>query len=92
MQEVTDVKLTFTPQHDISSKGKITLRMPEDLPAGCDIATVVGIDLPLNCTFTNGLIELMNPFARNPYFAPQPLSLVFRDLKLPNSARAIRGI
>ena len=49
VQEVTDVELTFTPLHDISSEGKITLKMPEDLPARCDIATVFGIDLPLNC-------------------------------------------
>lgn len=50
IQEVTDVSLVFTPQHSLTTSGKLYIKMPSDLPGKCDIAaTAGGIKLPLNC-------------------------------------------
>lgn len=78
----------FTPQHPISELGKLHIKMPEDLPAKCDIsATTGGIKLPLTCSVDpdDSTIILMDPFAETAHLGNQQLTIVFRGLRLPNS-------
>lgn len=79
--------------HKITEDSFITVKMPDLLPASCDLIYTEGMKTAPTCfVLPDNTFKFNKPFVADIYNGGLPLVVAFKDLKLPPSSRMIEGI